>query len=432
MEEKETRVLLFNTEETVQKFILVAVEEENAEIPAEQSLDELSELLATAGGEEAARLIQRRESPHPKTYLGSGKIEEVKAALELTHADGVITDDELTPAQLRNLSEACGVKVIDRTLLILDIFSQRAVTREGQLQVELAQLNYRLTRLAGLGAQLSRQGGSVGAGNHSRGAGETKLELDRRYIRQRIDVLNRQLKELENQREVARSRRIKNQVPLIALVGYTNAGKSTLFNRLTQSEVLEEDKLFATLDTTTRRAELPSGREVLFSDTVGFIHKLPHQLVKAFRATLEEVRYADILLHVVDASDEKAVMEMTVTRQAMDELGAGDKPVLVLLNKQDRLNEMSKVTIFPQDRRRQLKISAFSAADRQRVLEELDRMLDEREVEFSVCIPYFMGRLVSMLRENGKVLEEEYREEGTWLRVRTQKQYQSMVKEYLL
>lgn len=432
MEEKETRVLLFNTEETVQKFILVAVEEENAEIPAEQSLDELSELLATAGGEEAARLIQRRESPHPKTYLGSGKIEEVKAALELTHADGVITDDELTPAQLRNLSEACGVKVIDRTLLILDIFSQRAVTREGQLQVELAQLNYRLTRLAGLGAQLSRQGGSVGAGNHSRGAGETKLELDRRYIRQRIDVLNRQLKELENQREVARSRRIKNQVPLIALVGYTNAGKSTLFNRLTQSEVLEEDKLFATLDTTTRRAELPSGREVLFSDTVGFIHKLPHQLVKAFRATLEEVRYADILLHVVDASDEKAVMEMTVTRQAMDELGAGDKPVLVLLNKQDRLNEMSKVTIFPQDRRRQLKISAFSAADRQRVLEELDRMLDEREVEFSVCIPYSMGRLVSMLRENGKVLEEEYREEGTWLRVRTQKQYQSMVKEYLL
>lgn len=432
MEEKETRVSLFSTEETVQKFILVAVEEENAEIPAEQSLDELSELLATAGGGEAARLIQRRESPHPKTYLGSGKIEEVKATLELTHADGVITDDELTPAQLRNLSEACGVKVIDRTLLILDIFSQRAVTREGQLQVELAQLNYRLTRLAGLGVQLSRQGGSVGAGNHSRGAGETKLELDRRYIRQRIDVLNRQLKELESQREVARSRRMKNQVPLIALVGYTNAGKSTLFNRLTQSEVLEEDKLFATLDTTTRRAELPSGREVLFSDTVGFIHKLPHQLVKAFRATLEEVRYADILLHVVDASDEKAVMEMTVTRQAMDELGAGDKPVLVLLNKQDRLNEMDRVTIFPQDRRKQLKISAFSAADRQRVLEELDRMLDEREVEFSVCIPYSMGRLVSMLRENGKVLGEEYREEGTWLKMRAQKQYQSMVKEYLI
>lgn len=432
MEEKETRISLFSTEENVQKFILVAVEEENAEIPAEQSLDELSELLATAGGGEAARLIQRRESPHPKTYLGSGKIEEVKAALELSHADGVITDDELTPAQLRNLSEACGVKVIDRTLLILDIFSQRAVTREGQLQVELAQLNYRLTRLAGLGVQLSRQGGSVGAGNHSRGAGETKLELDRRYIRQRIDVLNRQLKELESQREVARSRRMKNQVPLIALVGYTNAGKSTLFNRLTQSEVLEEDKLFATLDTTTRRAELPSGREVLFSDTVGFIHKLPHQLVKAFRATLEEVRYADILLHVVDASDEKAVMEMTVTRQAMEELGAGDKPVLVLLNKQDRLSEMNKVTIFPQDRRKQLKISAFSAADRQRVLEELDRMLDEREVEFSVCIPYSMGRLVSMLRENGKVLEEEYREEGTWLKMRTQKQYQSMVKEYLI
>ncbi len=429
MQEKETK--LYDTAEAVQTFILVAVESDQPELTADQSLDELADLLRTAGGEEAGRLIQRREAPHPGTYLGSGKIEELKRALEMTGAAGAITDDELTPAQLRNLSEALGAKVIDRTLLILDIFSQRATTREGQMQVELAQLNYRLTRLAGLGTELSRQGGSVGGGNHSRGAGETKLELDRRYIRQRIDVLNRQLKDLENQREVARSRRMKNQAPVIALVGYTNAGKSTLFNRLTSSSVLEEDKLFATLETTTRRAELPSGREVLFSDTVGFIHKLPHHLVKAFRATLEEVRYADILLHVVDASDEKAPLEMQVTMEAMQDLGAADKPILVLMNKQDQVGELRKVIIFPQEGRRQLKISAFDAGDRRRVMEELDRILDEREEEYTVCIPYTEGKFVSLLRENTKIIEEEYTESGTRLRVRSASQYKSMVKEYL-
>ncbi len=429
MQEKETK--LYDTAEAVQTFILVAVESDQPELTADQSLDELADLLRTAGGEEAGRLIQRREAPHPGTYLGSGKIEELKRALEMTGAAGAITDDELTPAQLRNLSEALGAKVIDRTLLILDIFSQRATTREGQMQVELAQLNYRLTRLAGLGTELSRQGGSVGGGNHSRGAGETKLELDRRYIRQRIDVLNRQLKDLENQREVARSRRMKNQAPVIALVGYTNAGKSTLFNRLTSSSVLEEDKLFATLETTTRRAELPSGREVLFSDTVGFIHKLPHHLVKAFRATLEEVRYADILLHVVDASDEKAPLEMQVTMEAMQDLGAADKPILVLMNKQDQVGELRKVIIFPQEGRRQLKISAFDAGDRRRVMEELDRILDEREEEYTVCIPYTEGKFVSLLRENAKIIEEEYTESGTRLRVRSARQYKSMVKEYL-
>ena len=429
MEEKKKG--LYETQEEMEKYILAAVEEDGGEIDAEQSLDELSDLLWTAGGEEAGRVIQKRESPHPKTYLGSGKIQEVKAMLEMCGASGVITDDELSPAQLRNLSEALGTKVIDRTLLILDIFSQRASTKEGQTQVELAQLNYRLTRLAGLGTELSRQGGSVGGGNHSRGAGETKLELDRRYIRQRIDVLKRQLKELESQREVARSRRVKNQIPVIALVGYTNAGKSTWFNRLTNSGVLEEDKLFATLETTTRKATLPSGREVLFSDTVGFIHKLPHHLVDAFRATLEEVRYADILLHVVDASDEKASMEMKVTMDAMEDLGAGDKPVLQLMNKQDQLQEMQRVVIFPQKGYQQLKVSAFREEDWHRVLSALDHILDEREVEYSVCIPYTEGRFVSLLRQNGKVLEEEYREEGTYLRVRKSKQYQNMVKAYL-
>lgn len=429
---EENKKGLYETGAVLENYILATVEEEGGEISAEQSLDELADLLRTAGGEEAGRVIQKRESPHPKTYLGSGKVEEVKAMLESRGASGLITDDELTPAQLRNLSEALGTKVIDRTLLILDIFSQRASTKEGQTQVELAQLNYRLTRLAGLGTELSRQGGSVGGGNHSRGAGETKLELDRRYIRQRIDVLKRQLKDLESQREVARSRRLKNQIPVIALVGYTNAGKSTWFNRLTDSAVLEEDKLFATLETTTRKAALPSGREVLFTDTVGFIHKLPHHLVDAFRATLEEVRYADVLLHVVDASDEKASMEIKVTMEAMEALGAGDRPVLRLMNKQDCLKEMRRVTIFPQEGYTQLKVSAFREEDRLQVLEALDRILEEQEVEYEVCIPYPQGRLVSLLRQNGKVLGEEYREEGTYLRVRTQEQYRSMVKEYLL
>lgn len=340
MQEKETK--LYDTAEAVQTFILVAVESDQPELTADQSLDELADLLRTAGGEEAGRLIQRREAPHPGTYLGSGKIEELKRALEMTGAAGAITDDELTPAQLRNLSEALGAKVIDRTLLILDIFSQRATTREGQMQVELAQLNYRLTRLAGLGTELSRQGGSVGGGNHSRGAGETKLELDRRYIRQRIDVLNRQLKDLENQREVARSRRMKNQAPVIALVGYTNAGKSTLMNhmldRYTRDDsrkVLEKDMLFATLDTTVRRIHMGQGKEFLLSDTVGFIHQLPTGLVKAFRSTLEEAREADLLLHVLDYSDESCRHQKEVTEETLKELGAGDIPVIYVYNKAD-------------------------------------------------------------------------------------------------
>ena len=424
----ETDKRTVETQEKVQRFVLLAVEGDAAPIEAEKSLNELEELLETSGAVSVGRVIQKLDSPHPKTYLGTGKIAEVKERIAEAGADGVITDDELSPVQLKALTDLLGVKVVDRTLLILDIFSQRAVTKEGMMQVELAQLNYRLTRLTGLGTELSRQGAAVGT--HTRGAGETKLELDRRHIRRRIDMLNRQLKDMEQQRGLLRSQRTENEIPVLALVGYTNAGKSTLFNRFTNAGVLEEDKLFATLDTTTRKICLPSGREALLTDTVGFIHKLPHQLVKAFRATLEEVVYADILLHVVDASDEKAQLNMEVTAKAMEDLGAGDKPVVTLLNKQDKAGVPEMAVPVPYTSEESLKISAFSDEDRRAVLEAVDRILDGQQVEISILLPYSEGRLHDMIRRKGQILEEEFREDGIFLRARTKKKYASMVEAF--
>ena len=425
MKEKE----LQETGKPVQKFILIAAESEGAPITAEASLQELRELLYTAGGEWAGQVIQKRENPHPRTYLGMGKVEELQQLIEETGADGVIADDELTPAQLKGLSDLLPVKVLDRTLLILDIFTQRAVTREGMMQVELAQLNYRLTRLTGLGTELSRQGGSVG-GVHSRGAGESKLELDRRYIRRRIDQLNRQLKDLEQQRKLLRGRREQSGIPVAALVGYTNAGKSTLFNRLTQAGVLEEDKLFATLDTTLRRCVLPGGREVLLSDTVGFIHKLPHHLVKAFRATLEEASYADILIHVVDDSDPNAAMQTQVAYETLQELKAADKPILTVLNKQDVRDPSLMAWPLPYQAESVLRVSAFRAEDREKILEALEQILRRQEREMKLLIPYDRGDLTDRLRRSGRILEEEYRETGVYLRILLKERYAEQVKEY--
>ena len=357
--------MMYETKEEIQSFILVGVDVDRAAISAEDSLDELAELLATAGGEEAGRVIQKMEAINSRTYVGSGKVQEIKTLLAATGANGIICDDELTPAQLKNLSDLLDTKIIDRTLLILDIFSQRASTKEGKMQIELAQLEYRLTRLTGLGTELSRQGAAVGT--HTRGAGETKLEMDRRHIRARMDMLRSQLKDVVKQRELIRTQRKKNQVPIVALVGYTNAGKSTLFNRLTSSGVLEEDKLFATLDTTTRKCELPSGRSVLFVDTVGFIHKLPHNLVKAFRATLEEAAYADILLHVVDASHENAELHMQVTYDELMDLEAADKPIMAVLNKQDLIKEPVPLSM-PYGAEAVLRISALEPEGVQKVL----------------------------------------------------------------
>lgn len=412
---------MHDTEEKVQRFVLFAAEGDDSVISAENSLAELGELLETAGGEVCGLVIQKRESVHPKTYLGTGKAEELKNMVATTEADGAICDDELSPAQLKALTDLVGVKVLDRTLLILDIFTQRANTREGKIQVELAQLNYRLTRLTGLGTELSRQGGSTG-GAHSRGAGEKKLELDRRAIRLRIDQLNRELKEVEAQRALLRKSRENKKAPVVALVGYTNAGKSTLFNRLTAAGVLEEDKLFATLDTTVRAVTLPSGREVLLTDTVGFIHKLPHHLVKAFRATLEEAAFADVLIHVIDNSDPESTMQAQVTFDTLTELGAGDKPILAVLNKEDLRSEDSESCHLSYPARNVLRISALSEDGPARVLEALEALLADEEEELNVLLPYQEGALLDQLHRETTVLSEEYQDEGIALCLRVKRE----------
>ena len=327
----------FETEEQREQIILVAVDTDEKKdvtvMTVEQSLDELQELAETAGAQTVGRLIQKREAVHPGTYIGKGKIDELKNLIWEQEADAIVCDDELSPAQITNLSEELQVKVIDRTVMILDIFAAHANTSEGKLQVELAQLRYRASRLIGLGKSLSRLGGGIG----TRGPGEKKLEMDRRLIKERISVLNRQLKDVVQNRDTMRKQRSRNHTPTVAIVGYTNAGKSTLLNTLTDARVLEEDKLFATLDPTTRALELADGQKILFTDTVGFISKLPHQLIRAFQSTLEEAKYADMILHVVDASNPQCDKQMAVVYETLKELGIADKPVLTAFNKTDRI-----------------------------------------------------------------------------------------------
>lgn len=419
---------IHDTEEKIQRFILVGVATDRDDTDIESSLDELSELLKTAGGEACGRVIQNLESFNNRSYVGSGKVEDIRMLLEDTGADGIICDDELTPAQLRNLGDLLGTKVIDRTLLILDIFSQRAATREGQLQVELAQLEYRLTRLSGLGTELSRQGAAVGT--HTRGAGETKLELDRRYIRSRISQLKGELREAAENRERERGSRRKSQIPIVALVGYTNAGKSTLFNRLTSSSVLEEDELFATLDTTVRRCELPDGRLILMADTVGFIHKLPAHLVKAFRSTLEEANEADLLLHVVDASHPMADLQMKVTRDELVRLGAGDKPVITVLNKQDKVEEEGLYSI-PYSPKAVVKTCALDPDGREKLISAIMEYFDSLEKKMEIVIPYQRASLMDRLHREAVILEEEYTGEGIRMVVQGDEKIQRLCEPFL-
>lgn len=418
---------MIETKEKIQRFVLVAVCTSGVEEEAMNSLDELSDLLKTAGGEECGRVIQNLDGFNPRSYVGSGKIEEIRAAALETGADGVICDDELTPAQLRNLTDALEMKVIDRTLLILDIFTQRAATREGQLQVELAQLEYRLTRLSGLGTELSRQGAAVGT--HTRGAGETKLEMDRRHIRDRISQLKGELKDVEVSRARERGSRKKTQIPIVALVGYTNAGKSTLFNRLAEASVLEEDELFATLDTTVRRCTLPDGRLILLVDTVGFIHKLPSHLINAFRSTLEEVCEADLLLHVVDASSPMAELQMKVTKDELDYLGAGSKPVITVLNKQDRVTEELPLQI-PYYAEAVVKTSALCEEDRARLVDAIQKYFDSLEKEIRILIPYSEGAMTDRLHREAVILQEEYTDTGTLMTVRADEKISRIVSRY--
>lgn len=390
--------------EPEEKIILVGVQTEGA--GTEESLKELAELLRTAGAECAGTVIQNREAVHPGTYIGKGKIEEVREMLEETGANGICCDDELSPAQMKNLEDLLDTRVLDRTVVILDIFATHAHTNEGKLQVELAQCRYSLTRLQGYGKAMSRLGGGIG----TRGPGETKLETDRRRIRQRISGLKEALREMERTRKVQRSRREKNSVPTAAIVGYTNAGKSTLLNALTGSSVLSEDKLFATLDPTTRSLALPDGETVLLTDTVGFIHKLPHHLIEAFRSTLEEAKYADLILHVADASDPALEEHLAVVYETLRDLDVGGKPILTLFNKCDLVPE-GRIFRDPHADA-VLRISARTGENLSEVLGEIRRIISENRVYYEKVVPYAKASLVQRIRQRGQLLSEEYREDG--------------------
>ena len=395
----------YENKEVEERVILVGISTGPDE-DTEGSLEELKELVKTAGAETIGTVIQNRESAHPATYLGKGKIDEVKWMVWETEATGIVCDDELSPAQLRNLEEALDTKVMDRTMVILDIFASRARTREGKIQVELAQLRFRAARLVGMRNSLSRLGGGIG----TRGPGETKLEVDRRLIHQRIGQLKAELEDVKRHRQVQREQRTRNRVPVAAIVGYTNAGKSTLLNRLTNAGILAEDKLFATLDPTTRTLSLPGGQELLLTDTVGFIRKLPHHLIEAFKSTLEEARYCDIILHVVDCSSPRMEMQMYVVYETLRQLEIQDKVMVTVFNKIDQLPENVTLRDFSADY--QVKISAKTGEGIPELLELFETILRGRNVYLEKTFPYSEAGKIQLIRKSGQLLEEDYGPEG--------------------
>ncbi|MGN0271682.1 MAG: GTPase HflX [Lachnospiraceae bacterium] len=400
---------LYEIEDALERVLLIGVSEQDGD-DAEDSLEELAELVHTAGAQVVGTLIQKRERIHPGTYVGTGKVAEIAELLRTTGATGIVCDDELTPAQLKNLENMLDTKIMDRTLIILDIFAARATTSEGKIQVELAQLKYRLSRLSGLGRSLSRLGGGIG----TRGPGEKKLEMDRRLINSRVAQLNRELKEVQMHREITRAQRKRTGIPVVAIVGYTNAGKSTLLNKLTNADVLEEDKLFATLDPTTRILELGKNQEVLLTDTVGFIRKLPHHLIQAFRSTLEEAKYADIILHVVDASNPQMDKQMHIVYETLRELEVTGKKVITAFNKTDRTDIPQPLLDFKADKT--LHISAKTGEGLEKLKEDLEELLRENKRLIEKIIPYQDAGIIQQIRTKGELLEEEYREDGIFIR----------------
>lgn len=388
----------------VEKVILVGVATGNEE-NCIKSLDELEELAKTAGAETVYKMYQNRDSFHPGTYIGRGKIEELKELIYINHATGIICDDELSPAQMKNLEDELETKVMDRTMVILDIFAARASTAEGKIQVELAQLKYQMTRLLGKGTALSRLGGGIG----TRGPGESKLETDRRRIRDRAGQLSRELKDVVRHREVTRKERQKNGLPVFAIVGYTNAGKSTLLNRLTNAEVLSEDKLFATLDPTTRSYGLENGEKVLLTDTVGFINKLPHHLVDAFKSTLEEAKYADYIIHVVDSSNPNFEDQMRTVYSTLDDLGVHDKSVITLFNKCDVCGD---IKIYDSRASYILKTSAIRGDGLEEFQKLLSDILRSGKIYIEHVFDYSQAGMIQLIRSGGSLLEEEYVAEG--------------------
>lgn len=399
----------YDFKEIEERVILIGVQtEQDEDIGA--SLDELEELAATAGAVTVGKVIQNREAVHPGTYIGKGKIEEVAALLAAYDANGVICDDELSPAQMNNLERELDCKVMDRTLLILDIFAGRATTSEGKIQVELARLRYRSARLVGLRESLSRLGGGIG----TRGPGE-KLETDRRLIRTRISALKAELAQVEKHRELIRGKRTRGNLKTAAIVGYTNAGKSTLLNTLTGAGILAEDKLFATLDPTTRVLELKDGQQILLTDTVGFIRKLPHHLVEAFKSTLEEAKYADYIIHVVDASNPQAELQMHTVYETLRELGATGKKIITLLNKQDQV-QGEALRDFRADYT--VKCSARTGEGLEELKDVLAKLLAESQIYLEELYTYKEAGKIQIIREYGSLLSEEYREDGIFVKAR--------------
>ncbi len=409
----------FETAEKEERLILVAVATSDGDDTV-QSLDELEELGQTAGAVTVAKVVQNREKVHPGTYIGKGKIEEVRRLVLSTNADTVVCDDELSPAQNHNLEEALNVKVIDRTVLILDIFAKRASTSEGKLQVELAQLRYRLSHLTGERSNLSRLGGGIG----TRGPGEQKLEMDRRIIKQRITQVRKELVQVKHTRELIRKKRQENPVPVVAITGYTNAGKSTLLNKLTGAGVLSENKLFATLDPVTRKYEFENGGEMLFTDTVGFIRKLPHHLVQAFRGTLEEAKYADIILHVADCSNPDMDAQMFTVYETLDKLGIGDKKIITAFNKIDLENSGAVFKDLRADKT--VMISARNGTGLEELLEVLKEAAKEGKRIVEKTFSYNEAAKVNEIHKTGQIIEEEYRNEGIYIKAQVPKEYMYM------
>ena len=400
---------MISNDPIIEKTILFAADLDDGQ-QVNDNLDELEELVKTAGAVVVGRLIQKKERIDNATYLGSGKVEELALLVEELGATTIVCDDELSPMQLTNLGQAISANVLDRTMVILDIFAGRANTREGKIQVELAQLKYRSSRLIGMRSSMSRLGGGIG----TRGPGEKKLEIDRRLIRDRIAQLNRELEDVKQHRDTMRKQRMEGKLPIVSIVGYTNAGKSTLLNHLTDAGVLEEDKLFATLDPTSRNLKLNSGQEIIITDTVGFIKKLPHHLINAFRSTLEEAKYADVILHVVDVSNPHADEQILVVYETLRSLGVNDKPIVTAINKIDKVDDIPIIKDLSADI--VVSISAKKELGFEHLSDALTEIINKTRKYIEQLIPYTDAGIISRIHKSGTILEEDYREDGIFIR----------------
>ncbi len=425
MEEKRERALLIGLN-------ITSITRKIDDIDINESMDELKELAKAAGAEVVGSLIQNKQTRDAAFYIGKGKVEEIKAYCESLDATMVVFNDELSGAHIRNIEEVVGIKVIDRTTLILDIFAQRALTKEGKLQVEMAQLKYRLPRLSGMRGAMSRTGAGIGA----RGPGEQKLEIDKRHILNKAADIRRELKDVKKIRETQRVQRLKSNIPIVAIVGYTNAGKSTLLNEIIKThkdyekekEVLAKDMLFATLDVTLRKALLPNKKEFLVVDTVGFVSKLPHDLVEAFKATLEEVHYADLILHVIDATNSSYELQKKTTESVLKELGANDKKTILVYNKIDKL----ELDIYPKNTDEAIYISAKKGINMDELLQMVEDALMENTYPVTLLLPYERGDIFSRVKDKYNVENFEYVENGIILNVNLAEEDYNIYKEYIL